>query len=469
PAGRGDGAFRALLAKIDWARLYAEGDGFFMIEDLKAQWRQAFEPDYVLIDSRTGYSEIHGICTRQLPDAVVVVFFPNEQNLVGLREVVADIRSEVRRTREKPIRLIFVMSNVPDLDDEEQILQGRIRQFQDELRFREADVIIHRYDSLALLNQAIFTRERPNSRLAREYHSLKEKVVGYNPDDRDTIVNNLRRIVSFRRGLRETGRDVESRLDQILEQYSQDPEILLLVSTLRGREGRLPEAVSLLDRRIEVGGANARVLLFRADLQLQLNQQGTVLQGAVLEDLLKVLRLTKVNDFDLARLVRFAHNSLGEKEESRLLQELPDSLAFATLDSSQKYPVIKALEEKRRSLLIAVNILRKMLADKGITLREQERFSRELARCLIGLGRFEEVVQMLGQHPDPKALDPVMAFHYGMALWGRDARPSPRFFQRALELDQERQAGVVNPSFYQRQAIAAWAVGDKTVASHAIE
>ena len=174
PSGRGDEAFRHQLASTNWQALYGEGDGYLMMEDLKGQWQQAFEPDYVLIDSRTGYTDIQGICTRQLPDAVVILFFPNAQNLAGLKAVVSDIRTETQRTREHPIDLVFVMSNVPDLDDEDQILHRQINAFRKELRYNQEDAVIHRYDSLALLNQTIFTRDAPIAGWRRSTNSSRK-------------------------------------------------------------------------------------------------------------------------------------------------------------------------------------------------------------------------------------------------------------------------------------------------------
>ena len=61
-----------------------------------ARTKSPRQPDYVLIDSRAGHTDTCGICTRQLPDSVVVFFFPNEQNLRGLAEVVGDIRAEAQ-------------------------------------------------------------------------------------------------------------------------------------------------------------------------------------------------------------------------------------------------------------------------------------------------------------------------------------------------------------------------------------
>jgi MinD-like ATPase involved in chromosome partitioning or flagellar assembly len=194
PAGRRDAEYQSALARIDWLALYREHDGFLLFEDTKAQWEQEFKPDYVLIDSRTGHTDVEGICTRQLPDAVVALFFPNEQNLVGLKEVCRRIRNEESSGLMKRILLYFVMSNVPDLDDEEGILQHWREEFNWELEFEgdEPDVVIHRHESAMLINQSIFVLDRPKSRLAREYEDLMWKLIMHNPVDRDGSLRFLR-------------------------------------------------------------------------------------------------------------------------------------------------------------------------------------------------------------------------------------------------------------------------------------
>src|SRR5262245_20163587 len=184
PSGLRNAKYHSALAKIDWIALYRDCDGFLLFEDTKAQWEQAFKPDYVLIDSRTGHTDVEGICTRQLPDAVVVLFFPNEQNLVGLKDVCRRIRGERTSGLEKDIRLHFVMSNVPDLDDEDRVLRDRLRAFQKELGYDELDATIHRYESVLLFNQAIFVLDKPKSRLAREYERLVKRLIMFNWADR---------------------------------------------------------------------------------------------------------------------------------------------------------------------------------------------------------------------------------------------------------------------------------------------
>ena len=180
PAGGSKSDYASRLQHIDWRDLYANQNGYLLMENLKQQWEETIRPDYVLIDSRTGFTDVGGICTRQLPDAVAIFYFPNEQNLWGVGRVVREIRSEAEGPRKKDIRLHFIMSNVPDLDDEHQILEKKIAKFEEQIGLKTKPLIVHHYDSLSLLNQTIFTSDRPNSRLAGEYRELVDEIVNAN-------------------------------------------------------------------------------------------------------------------------------------------------------------------------------------------------------------------------------------------------------------------------------------------------
>jgi len=247
PAGRRDQMYQSALAKIDWLRLYHDSDGFLLFEDTKAQWEQAFAPDYVLIDSRTGHTDVEGICTRQLPDAVVVLFFPNEQNLVGLKDVCRRIRGERTSGLEKHIRLHFVMSNVPDLDDEDRILRHRRWMFERDLGYDKLDAIIHRYESVLLFNQAIFVLDKPKSRLAREYKRLVKSLIMYNWADRvgARLFLDHRRISlsSDPTEMLEWANLERDALDQITRNFPDDSELMQRVKERRDRETRIVKRV----------------------------------------------------------------------------------------------------------------------------------------------------------------------------------------------------------------------------------
>ncbi|XVS65551.1 tyrosine-protein kinase family protein [Actinosynnema sp. CA-299493] len=84
-AGRDDDSYMSRMQGIDWEDLYRRGFGAFL-ERCRERWTEDY--DFVLIDSRTGISDIAGICTAQLPDRLAVVFTANEQNLKDVVDVV---------------------------------------------------------------------------------------------------------------------------------------------------------------------------------------------------------------------------------------------------------------------------------------------------------------------------------------------------------------------------------------------
>jgi Mrp family chromosome partitioning ATPase len=75
------------LQRIKWDLLFDEkGFGSFL-ERLRRQWTAEY--DFVLVDSRTGITDIGGICTIHLPDVLVCLFTTTEQSLDGVRDVMA--------------------------------------------------------------------------------------------------------------------------------------------------------------------------------------------------------------------------------------------------------------------------------------------------------------------------------------------------------------------------------------------
>jgi cellulose biosynthesis protein BcsQ len=84
PAGQPDKDYVAKVQGIDWEQLYANGFGDYL-EDCRAQWTSDY--DYVLLDSRTGGSDIGSICTAHLPDRLVVLFTANRQSVRGAVDI----------------------------------------------------------------------------------------------------------------------------------------------------------------------------------------------------------------------------------------------------------------------------------------------------------------------------------------------------------------------------------------------
>src|SRR5262249_34572821 len=64
--------YSATLQGLDWDNFYERLGGGRFLDAVRADMKQNY--DYVLIDSRTGLSDIAGVCTIQMPDVLVDCF-----------------------------------------------------------------------------------------------------------------------------------------------------------------------------------------------------------------------------------------------------------------------------------------------------------------------------------------------------------------------------------------------------------
>jgi cellulose biosynthesis protein BcsQ len=92
-SGKSDSYYAARVLEFDWTAFFLEHRGGEFIEEMRTGWKSDY--DFVLIDSRTGITDIGGICTIQLPDMIVPVFITNIQSITGIVEIIS--RAQARR------------------------------------------------------------------------------------------------------------------------------------------------------------------------------------------------------------------------------------------------------------------------------------------------------------------------------------------------------------------------------------
>jgi tetratricopeptide (TPR) repeat protein len=159
---------------INWTELYEGHSGVQFFENFKADIEDSFKPDYVLIDSRTGLTDVGGVCTLHLPDLVVLLFALNEQNLQGIASV-----ARVLRDSEKFPQLIPVATPVPNLQREKESLLEERYQRAKELLGAEVSLSLSYSPGVALKEKILVWDGRTQLRF--QYEELAEKLMQADP------------------------------------------------------------------------------------------------------------------------------------------------------------------------------------------------------------------------------------------------------------------------------------------------
>ena len=102
-AGQQNNDYAGALAGMNWDEFYERQGGGYFFDALRADMKRNY--DYVLIDSRTGFSDVADICTIQLPDVLVTCFTLSEQGITGAAKVarLVEHRYGSRRIRVLPV------------------------------------------------------------------------------------------------------------------------------------------------------------------------------------------------------------------------------------------------------------------------------------------------------------------------------------------------------------------------------
>ncbi len=191
PSGKKDPQYNRDRARINWTELYDKYDGEEFIENWKADIEKTYAPDYVLIDSRTGLTDVGGICTLHLPQLVVLLYALNDQNIHGISGVARAI-SKAENTR--PPQLLTVATPVPPMPKERTgLLQERLDLAEKELGVKP-HCQIH-YDARVPLKEQIIVWDESSGRLTWEYNFLKDKITDYDVRGLDFLIKESKRAI----------------------------------------------------------------------------------------------------------------------------------------------------------------------------------------------------------------------------------------------------------------------------------
>lgn len=141
------GDYAEAVQDFDWLEFLAKYQGKEYLEWLreKLAWT-----DVVLIDSRTGVTEMGGVCTRQMADAVVSFCAPNSQNVAGVARIVSSLGTEAAKQArfKRDLQVLVVPTRI---DDSESSMAGEFaKDFDERLEIRTLppDLIPDRLEGL---------------------------------------------------------------------------------------------------------------------------------------------------------------------------------------------------------------------------------------------------------------------------------------------------------------------------------
>lgn len=463
PAGRHtQRGYTDALNAIDWQELYEHQEGYLMFEDLKRQW-EAMGFDYVLIDSRTGHTDVGGICTRQLPDAVIIMFLPNEQNIAGLVPIVEGIRNE--KSRKRKIALRYCASNVPDLDDEKDILQTALADASKRLRYSNDELtVVKHYSSLEVLTQTAFVQSRPNTRLAKEYQQLREAMIALNFDDAEGARVALERMPADYERARRMSRararnELRAKAVDIRSRHPQDGEIAYLAARVFSAIDDLGEEHEALSAAIELGHEVNRARLGRAYSYAAMGQT-----SEAIADFWAIIESPTASFFELAPALQYLQSldsnwvAALKRAFERPESELPTlfSLGWFALMHREALPITAdRMEELSRSA---------MLDDD-----QRENARNRAALAMVGSGQFARAKAVFGNSKAPTSTPGELAnlFNYLIADWGDRGRIDPQLLQLVYEGFRKNRDNEVNT--HQCAALISALAGDEAGARYSLD
>ena len=248
PAGKKDPHYNACRANLSWADLYENHHGEQFVENWKAALDNHYHPVYVFVDSRTGLTDVGGICTLHLPDLVVMLFGLNEQNVKGIAAVAKTIR-ETELIRVPQIH--YVASPVPNLPrDKGGSLDKRWAEASTDLGTKIESSL--RYQPFAALSEKLFVLDTQlqDNILIGNYGDLLERLIDYNRNGLDFLVRQVKAATA------EGDSPLMDRLFAILqEEYPDRPEALMARASIRQATGDYAGATALARQTLDLDPA----------------------------------------------------------------------------------------------------------------------------------------------------------------------------------------------------------------------
>jgi tetratricopeptide (TPR) repeat protein len=327
------------------------------------------------------------------------------------------------------------------------------------LEFDELLGSVYYIPSASHLNQVVFTLEREQSRLARNFAAIASALTMTNPADPEGAKNYLDRLL--RRDPDLLRSLISARLDEELEsigqKHRQDVEVMFRLARVRLRQGLVDEALALLDALLETDPNVSEARLLRATLRTQRDDA-----PAAEQDLRGVLMRSDLDVIQIRRAVRALIDIAPAS-----LREIPRFQAYAGLDPDGRISLLLDVVQNHVGAMDQLfDELEELARSDMLTPR-----GRELVRSTLVLHRihrrdFAGAMELIGERPTKDSNTPNL-FNYAIAEWGLRGKAPVDLFNRVIAA--RRGSEWTNENHPQCFGLAYAVIGDKEEARKLLE
>lgn len=194
-----NGYYKA-LSNLDWDLLLKSEEGLAFWFDFLKRIEDQFQPNVLVIDSRTGITEVSGLCTQVLPDTVLLLTSTSPESVRGTRRIYERIASsrlikEGRGTRNK-VDLRVVLTRVPRQQKED--FEAFDRKMMLMLNL-EVPRLYYIFADSELATSEYIAMDRPGGKEQSIHTDYVHLFASLNPEDTVGYVKS--RLAAFREGL----------------------------------------------------------------------------------------------------------------------------------------------------------------------------------------------------------------------------------------------------------------------------
>lgn len=109
------------LSRIDWHELFYKrgAKGVQIFKELQTRILDELQPDFLLVDARTGITEMGGVATTLLADKVLCLVLPTLENLEGARAVLRSLKRSRREISGTDLEIMVAVSRLPEMSNPE--------------------------------------------------------------------------------------------------------------------------------------------------------------------------------------------------------------------------------------------------------------------------------------------------------------------------------------------------------------